>query len=40
MIMGIVADATSITLAFFVPVACICYLTFLGVVNIIKSKKI
>lgn len=32
-IMGAVADASNITLAFVVPLACLCYITFLGILN-------
>ncbi len=39
MIMGAVADTTNITFAFIVPLACICYVTFLGFINYNKNKK-
>jgi len=39
MIMGIVADTTSITMAFVVPLACLCYITFLGIINFNKNHK-
>jgi len=39
MIMGIVADTTSITFAFIVPLACLCYITFLGIINFNRNHK-
>jgi MFS transporter, FHS family, L-fucose permease len=39
MIMGSVADTTNITLAFIVPLACLCYITFLGIINYNKKQK-
>lgn len=39
LIMGMVADATSISIAFVVPLLCIFYLIFVGIINNIKSKK-
>jgi len=38
-IMGSVADSLNITLAFFVPLLCISYIIFLGVINYNKIKK-
>lgn len=38
-IMGIVADHSSVSTAFIVPMACLCYLTFLGFLNINQIKK-
>jgi len=38
MIMGVVADAVSITFAFVVPLACICYIIFLGIINNSNNK--
>jgi len=38
-IMGTVADSMNITLAFIVPLVCICYVLFLGFLNYNKNKK-
>ncbi|WP_372934365.1 MFS transporter [Mariniphaga sediminis] len=40
MIMGAVADITSITFAFVVPLVCLGYITFLGIINYNKKHKI
>lgn len=39
MIMGMAADATNITLAFSVPLACLCYVIFLGFLNFGAAKN-
>ena len=38
-LMGSVADTTNITMAFIVPLLCISYITFLGIMNYKKIKK-
>lgn len=38
MLMGSVADTTTITLAFIVPLLCVSYITFLGIINYKKIK--
>lgn len=40
LIMGSVADATNITWAFIVPLVCVCYILFLGVLNNNKNRKL
>ena len=41
MIMGVTADLTSITFSFIVPLACICYMTYLGIINYhVKPKDL
>lgn len=40
MIMGVVADITSITIAFIVPLACLSYITFLGIMNFNRNKEL
>ena len=39
MIMGVVADITTITFSFIVPLVCLCYITFLGIINYKKTIK-
>jgi fucose permease len=39
-IMGTVADSINITMAFIVPLICLCYVLFLGFLNYNKNKKI
>jgi len=39
LLMGLVADASTITFSFTVPLLCICYILFLGIINNHKKSK-
>ena len=39
MLMGIVADNVNITFSFVVPMLCMCYIIFLGIINFKKINR-